>query len=412
MKSKDTFGLGFKGLKEKKIVAILTILSVAVGVASIVALVSQTTGIQTSVVNSLQQLGPTSILVTPSGPTKLTEADVAEISSLPGVSAVIPMVRAAANVTVGGQSTSVTIIGIDSISTLLGQVNLNNGNVYVPTTVPLAVVGYDVAFPVAGGPIAAHSGQPLIIQQTVGGASRTVTLQVAGVLNSYGSTPLIPIDDSIFLPLDAAMSLFNRRSYNLLLVRASNVQSVGNVSQILTDIYGNNAKIVTIQQITQTVSSITGQFGLLLGSIAAISLTVAGLGIGSIMLVSVYQRTHEIGILKSVGFKGRNVMGLFLTESIIIGTVGGVIGLLSGSAVSYAIPAFFAGLIHTGRGTASARTKHTAASTTSFPTYTPIITPEIAFLSMLIALTVSIVAGLYPAWRASRMDPMKAIRSE
>ncbi|MDG6906003.1 MAG: ABC transporter permease [Nitrososphaerota archaeon] len=412
MKSKDTFGLGFKGLKEKKIVAILTILSVAVGVASIVALVSQTTGIQTSVVNSLQQLGPTSILVTPSGPTKLTEADVAEISSLPGVSTVIPMVRAAANVTVGGQPTSVTIIGIDSISTLLGQVNLNNGNVYVPTTVPLAVVGYDVAFPIAGGPIAAYSGQPLIIQQTVGGASRTVTLQVAGVLNSYGSTPLIPIDDSIFLPLDAAMALFNRRSYNLLLVRASNVQSVGNVSQILTDIYGNNAKIVTIQQITQTVSSITGQFGLLLGSIAAISLTVAGLGIGSIMLVSVYQRTHEIGILKSVGFKGRNVMGLFLTESIIIGTVGGVIGLLSGSAVSYAIPAFFAGLIYTGRGTASARIKHTATSTTSFPTYTPIITPEIAFLSMLIALTVSIVAGLYPAWRASRMDPMKAIRSE
>jgi putative ABC transport system permease protein len=413
MRFRDVLWLGFRGLRERRLRAALTILSVLIGVAAILALVSQTTGIQASIVNALQTLGPTSVLVSPRG-TPLTQADVARVLTVPGVEAVIPIVTERMATVRAGQTSVITVVGVDreGLGSLLGEIRMVEGTVYSATTVPLAVVGYNVAFPVAqGGQQTLSLGQPLVLEQQLGPHPRRVTVLVTGFLERYGSTPLLPVDDAIFLPLDAAMKLFNRRSFSLLLVRVADVDSVQDVAEALTSMYGNSAQIITIQQITQTVSTIIGQLGILLGSVAAISLSVAGLGIMNIMLVSVFERTREIGILKAIGFKNREILTLFLSEAAIIGVAGGLLGLAAGYGLSEVLPIFFTGLLRPGSQTMR-QAQQTGFQGPPISSYTPIITPDIVLAAFAIAVTVSIAAGLYPAWRASRMEPIKALRHE
>lgn len=409
MRPQDIFSLAFKGLKERRVRAILSILSVVVGVAAILALVSQTQGIQESVINSLQTLGPTSILLTPRT-SALTQTDVAKILSVGGVEQVIPMVTDRWNVIQAGLTTSASVIGVSSegMKTLIGEIRLVEGSIYPPTTAPLAVVGYNLAFPTSqGGQQVVYSGQPLILERRVGTITKRTAIQVVGILEKYGSTPYLSTDDSVFLPLDAAMTLSNRKAFNLMLVKALGVDNVQLVTTSLTSIYGNSLQVQSIQQISQTVSQIIGQFSILLGTVAAISLSVASLGIMNIMLVSVYERMREIGILKSVGFKDRDILSMFLSEAIIIGFLGGFIGLLAGYGLSNILPALVTNLFRPGGSTGQIG----FVQLQSF-SYTPVISPDIVTLALSVAIIVSMVAGMYPAWRASKMEPIKALKNE
>jgi ABC-type antimicrobial peptide transport system permease subunit len=418
MRIQDILWLGSKNLRGRKLRAALTTLGVVIGVASIIALVSQTSGIQASVLNSLQSLGPTTLIMTPSR-TSFTQVDVAKIASIPGVENVIPMVSAQVELTQGSETKAVTLIGVDSegLRIFLGEIRIIEGSIYPSSSIPLALVGYNIAFPLSqAGSKSVNIGQPIILAQQLGQVSKRISVQVIGVLDRYGSSILIQTDNSLFIPMESAMKALNRKSYSLLLVKASSIDEVNSVQELLTNIYGNSVQILTTKQITQIVSTITGLLGTLLGTIAAISLTVAGVGIINIMLVSVFERTREIGVLKSIGFKDSDIMMLFLSESTIIGVTGGVIGLLAGYGVSMIIPLLLQTIF-------SSNTQGSSTISAGFGggssfgggmslSYTPVVTLDIAFISLLVAVSVSVLAGLYPAWRASRMDPIKALRYE
>jgi ABC-type antimicrobial peptide transport system permease subunit len=406
--------------------AALTVLMILVGVASIIALTSQTAGISNSITASLETLGPTTILVSPTisqtGSHALTQADVIQIGTLPGVSTVIPVVEAQVTIPDGGQQVEATVIGASSqgLQTLVGNVNLLFGSVYPDADTPDAVLGYSIAYPTSGPPLGVAVGQPLTVQQDTRSGIRSLTIQVSGVLASAGSSPIIPVDTAIFMPLDGAMSLLNYKSYTMLLVKAMDTATVSTLTEQLTNIYGNNARITSLQQITQTVASILGQIGLLFGTVAGISLTVAGVVIMNIMLISVYERTREIGILKSLGFRNRGVLYMFLAEALIIGVIGGVAGLVVGAGISYVLPYVFlsfgsgggVGTRTSGGGGGGGIGGGPPGGGSFISSYTPAISPEIVVVSIMIAMAVSVVAGLYPAWKAAKMQPIKALRYE
>lgn len=446
MSIRDIFWLSYKDLKEKRLRTALTIMMVVIGVASIVALMSQTAGIGASIQTSLESLGPTSIILTSTRGAGFTAADLSKLSSIPNTSAVIPILTGRGNILSGGQNVSATIIGISSqdLQQVLGSVNFYQGGMYRDTITPSAVLGYDVAFPSsASGKQVASVGQPATLVLT-GQSGATLSLPVVGILQSYG-TSIMPIDTGIILSMPAAQLLLHRNSYNIIMVKASNASSVNGVAQFITDIYGSSVSVTTTQQLLQTAASIIGSISLLFLIIAGISLIVAAIGIMNVMLISVFERTHEIGILKSIGFKRRDVMMLFLSEALIIGLAGGLIGVAVGAGGAYAVPAL------TGSGAGGASAAPSSASSGGFAvragsggggfgagatngrfaggqksfgttpsggaspaslSFTPQVSVAVVLIAIFIAILVSVVSTLYPAWKASTIDPIKALRSE
>ncbi len=447
MDLKDIFWLSYNDLSQKKVRTALTILMVVIGIAAIVALTSFTSGISNSITGELESLGPTSIIVGSSTQLGFTQGDVNEMEALPNVTSVTALITGAGTFYAGNQNTSVTVVGISSsgLAQLLGgNVTLIQGSAYTDTIAPEAVIGYDVAFPSsAAGQQTVTTGQSAALK--LSGASRNaseITVPVIGILASHG-TSLIPIDSAVFVSVQAAGVLLHKTSYNEMVVTADNLSSVNATAALITTIFGSSARVLTTAQLLSTASSIIGSITLLLAVIAGISLFVAAIGIMNIMLMSVMERTHEIGVLKAIGFKNRHVMLVFMLQALIIGFMGGVIGIAAGAGTAYGLvglsslasgpsgvqgsssagvsssPTFAAsgyrsgsrfesapgggGAVFAGGPTSSSASSSGISIKPAFPITT-------ILLALLIAMGVSVVAGLYPAWRASRMEPIDALR--
>lgn len=434
MRIDDFLWLSYKDLTEKKVRTTLTILMVMIGVASIVALVSLTEGISASVQTSLQTLGPTSIIL--SGSKGFTTTDVSRLSGLPNVSAVIPIIEGSGHLLANGQNTSVTVVGIstEGITELLDGVNMYEGSLYSDSISPTVVVGQSVAFPSSfDGRQNLQVGYPVTLYTGGHGSSQSVTVSVVGILDSYASL-IVPIDSAVVMSLPAAGLLLHRSTYSTILVRASNTSTVNSVAQLITNIYGSSVSVVTTQQIAQTADKIIGSITTLLVIIAGISLLVAAIGIMNIMLISVYERTHDIGILKSIGFKNSHILLVFLMQSLIIGVAGGIAGIAAGVGSAYGLSYISSHVSSTGaagapgagptasygRGpqahggatfvAAGGADQAMASSSSSSISFQPVFTIETMAVALLVAVIVSAIAGVYPAWRASKLEPIDALR--
>jgi putative ABC transport system permease protein len=171
---------------------------------------------------------------------------------------------------------------------------------------------------------------------------------------------------------------------------------VNSTSKAITDYFGNQVSVISATAVQSLLTTIFSTVSLFLVGIAAISLLVAGIGIMNIMIVSLIERTREIGILKALGMKSRTVLYIFLTESVIIGLIGAVIGIISGWVLANVVSLFL------GRG----------GIIGSALTITPILTPEVLLGALGFGVGISVIFALYPAWRASKLKPVEALRYE
>ncbi len=398
----------------------LTILGIVIGVAAVIAMLSVGQGAQNSITSSISSIGTNLLFLTAgSGPRfggaagggtvtvrnvrQLTMSDGQALQDpylAPDVLAVAPILTGGnipASAT-NGQSTTTTVYGVPSDYFSMRDETISEGSIFsdqeVNSHARVAVIGPDLAstlFGVSTG----LTGQTLRIKGQ--------TFTIIGILQSKGGTALGSSDNQAIIPITTARDRVTQTPgnyVNMIYIEATNANSVTNASTEVSNIMrmrhhvavgAEDFSIFNQQDLANTASSIIGVLTTFLGGIAAISLLVGGIGIMNIMLVSVTERTREIGLRKAVGARNRDIMIQFLVESLILSLLGGILGIFLGWLIALII-----GRIASASGSA--------------------LTPEVSMNSILLATLFSAAVGLffgiYPARRAAGLEPVEALRYE
>ena len=306
----------------------------------------------------------------------------------------------------GGVNSSVTIYGVD-----FSQYAQQYSKTFVAAsgTIPLSptdnetVVGSRVNDPGQNGTLLFGAGDNIGIIWTNGTTlpvvNETYTAQVSAVLQKIGGFGVGgPSDTGVYIPLSQAESFFGTDQCDMIIVqlKSSDNATVTNVSKAITNYFGGQVSVISATAVLSLLSTVFGTIQLFLGGIAAISLLVAGIAIMNIMIVSLIERTREIGILKALGMKSRTVLTIFLGESVIIGVIGALVGIALGWVLANVTARLLASGAFGGNGFR----------------VTPLLTPEVFLGALGFGIGVSVIFALYPAWRASKLKPVEALRYE
>jgi len=399
--------MAFKALKDRKLRSALTVLGIVIGSALIVALVASTSGLSVSVSKQIEKIGVTTLRVfSTSQRIPITDDDLAVIQKFYGVKDVIPYFSRRLSLNYGSNSLSVNIIGLDQakIGVLYKGLTITDGvpvDGYDPTG---AVVGYAISNPPEGTFLPVNINEMLSLQGSASASSRapSYVFIVRGVLAPYGTVGFDNIDETVFASM-ASKTVLQIKYYSGAYVIAESPDLVESVVSSITNYFGTNARVFSSTAMLQTVQSISSQMTLFLGGVAVVTLVVAAVGITNTMFVSVMERTREIGILKSLGYRPREIMFLFLSEAALTGVVGSIFGTILGVAISFFL----------GGGVPSFSFRPPGArGSDMYSSYMPVFSPELIAFSLTFPIFIAVVAGLYPAWRASRMNAVAALKYE
>jgi putative ABC transport system permease protein len=397
--------LAISRLGTSRMRAVLTMLGVIIGVGSIVALVAVAEGATSGITNRIQGLGTNLLTVSPGfsrtsagsftrgsfgGSTTLTIDDANALAKVAGVAAVAPQVSSSGTILAGVQNETATVIGTtpaypDVFSYTIWQGSFFN-EAAVDNSLRVAVIGSTTADNL--GLDATSLGQTI----QIGG----IPFELVGILQPKGTSGSTTQDDQVLIPLSTARHYFvsgdKVRTIGVSVATASQIDTTqADLTALMEERHGTSGtnddfSITSQAQLLSTFSSITGLLTVLLGGIASISLIVGGIGIMNIMLVSVRERTREIGIRKAIGARSSDIMFQFLVEALVLSLLGGLIGILVGVLASLLI-----GQI-AGWGF--------------------IFNPFTVVVAVGFSLVVGVVFGVWPARQAARLDPITSLRYE
>jgi putative ABC transport system permease protein len=400
MKVTDLAGLAFSRLATGKLRTALTMLGIIIGVASVVALVSVAQGATKGISDRLQALGTNLVTVSPGfsrtgatrgaggSATTLTLDDATALAQLDGVQAIAPELTTNKLVIAGTLNETVRVIG-----TTPGYLPVFAYSMWVGSDLNQASVDHNMRVAVIGATTADNLG---LTESSLGSTLYVggLPFQLIGIMQPKGGTTTA--DDQVVIPLSTAHELFvGSNSVSTIGLSAVNQDQISTVSAEITATleqrHGitngvDDFSISTQAQLLGTVSGVSDTLTLLLAGIASISLLVGGIGIMNIMLVSVRERTREIGIRKAIGARGRDILSQFLVEALALSLAGGVLGIGLGVLVSYGIG------LQAGWGF--------------------VFNPATVVVALLFSLMVGIVFGVWPASQAARLDPVVALRYE
>jgi putative ABC transport system permease protein len=400
MKPTDLIGLALSRLSTGKMRTALTMLGIIIGVASVVALVSVAQGATKGISDRLQSLGTNLVTVSPGftrtgatrgaigSATTLTLDDANAIAAVDGVEYVAPELTTNKLVVAGTSNETTRVVG-----TTPGYLSVFAYDMWAGTFLNGASVDHNLRVAVIGATTADNLG----LTETSVGSSILVgglPFQLIGILQPKGGSTTA--DDQVVIPLSTAHELFvGSNSVSAIGLSATSQDAITTVSAEITAVleqrHGitngvDDFTIATQAQLLGTVGSVSDVLTLLLAGIASISLLVGGIGIMNIMLVSVRERTREIGIRKAIGARGRDILSQFLVEALALSLAGGVIGIGAGVVASFAIGTY------AGWGF--------------------IFNPATVVVAVGFSLLVGVVFGVWPASQAARLDPVVALRYE
>jgi putative ABC transport system permease protein len=429
VRAEDILSYSFSAIKLRKLRAGLTTLGVVIGIAAIVALLSISQGLQSTISAQLQRGFATDTLIVTAGGGggfgiggglgggdsgfQLLVSDTQTINGLPNVDSSVAIIQKVVNVSVGGTNKMGTATGVDFAEYLdiyRDTFKASNGTISIPPNNDSIIVGKRVVDPRLDGTMIADVNDPidLIWINATARPPTTITFSghISAILSEIGSFGVGgPSDSGVYIPIAQAQILFETNECDMIIVKlkSSDQAVIDNASSAIKNAFSGEVSVISATAVLGIISSIFSVIELFLGGIAAISLVVAGIGIMNIMIVSLMERTREIGILKALGTKSRTVLLIFLSEAVIIGVIGGAIGIGLGWVLANVVAIVFRG------GGAFAGNQ---AAANGGMAITPILTPTVFLGAMTFGIGVSVIFALYPAWRASKLKPVDALRYE
>ncbi len=397
-----------ESLSANKLRSGLTILGIVIGVAAVIAMLAAGAGAQNTITSSISGIGTNLLFVFKGNLTEqvrnvkpLTSQDASALMDeflAPAVAGVAPVIQKSLTITYGGEQTTSQVNGVTPGYFTVRNYKITEGAFITDDQVlgqaSVALIGPQVANKLFGrsdglvGETIRIEGQPF---------------RIIGVLESKGGGSFGSQDNVLVIPFSTAQARLIRRSLgqvDVIYVQAIDADAVPLASQEVADILrtrhrtalgADDFTVFTQQDFLATAQTITGVLTIFLGGVAAISLLVGGIGIMNIMLVSVTERTREIGLRKALGARKKDIMIQFLTESALLSLFGGIIGIGLGWLIGYIVG------------------RVAAASGTPF---TPVVGLSAVLLATLFSTAVGLFFGIYPANRAANLEPVEALRYE
>jgi putative ABC transport system permease protein len=386
-----------------KLRSFLAVLGVIIGVGAVISMLAIAAGAKAQVLSSISAMGTNLLVVRPeqrggsSGVNTGTQQNLtvedaeAILAEVDGILQASPVVQGRAQIKFYEKNTATSVQGVSCTYFPIRNFELDHGRMFTDTEEDLlahvAIIGPVVAENLMG------------VDDPVGEYIKVngINFHVIGITKAKGDQGWYNPDDNITVPYTTAMKQLFGQDYlreidiqckpgvDLTTVQNDVIQLIRKRHRILPDM-PNDVEIRNQADLIQTASAVTQTFTILLGAVASISLLVGGIGIMNIMLVTVTERTREIGVRKAIGAKERDILRQFLFEAILMSGIGGLIGVVAGVGTAKAISAF-----------------------TSFTTE---LQPQSVVMAMVFATIVGVFFGYYPAWRAAKLNPIDALRYE
>jgi len=394
----ESFRIALKALNANKVRSLLTMLGVIIGVAAVILLVAIGTGVQDEITGQIEGLGSNLMFVFPGdmegghgpagggggGGIKSFTIDDSDLLGrrLGDQAVVVPVLNAPGTIKNGNRTMRTSIAAADENIDEVFTATLEDGRIWRRSevtagsrVVTLGSSVVDELFP---------SSDPIGEMVTIEGQRFTVI----GTIESQGGSITGDSDNQINMPITTAQRLLGTTDVSIIMVKAADADQgdriQGQLNRILAPIFGEDFTVFTQEQTLGLIGDILGTLTFMLAGIAGISLLVGGIGIMNIMLVSVSERTREIGIRKAVGAKTYDILSQFVIEAIVLSVTGGAVGILLGWLGAQAL-------------------------TVVVPTT---VTPWAVVLAFVFSAGVGVFFGVYPAYRASALDPIEALRYE
>jgi putative ABC transport system permease protein len=403
----SVFMLALRSVQRNVLRSFLTVLGIVIGVSAVITMVTLGNGATQAIETQITSLGTNLLLVMPGqrgpggggggggGVPQFTEADALAIASqIGGVAAVAPQGRASVIVVANGRNWSTSVTGSTNEWFKTGNWKLASGRIFEADEQlagsAVCIIGETVRREIFGGTVGQTGlGQQLRVKQ--------FSCVVVGILASKGQSGMGDQDDAVLLPLHtlqrrvtgstkvSTLSVSMEDGSDSTPLKAS-LRQLLRERRKLTESDDDNFNIFDTQQLAETLSSTMGVLTSLLGAVAAVSLLVGGIGIMNIMLVSVTERTREIGLRLAVGALEGEVLLQFLIEAVVLSALGGVIGVVIATVASYGLSIYMA--------------------------VPYAFDPSINLLALVFSAAIGVLFGYFPARRAARMDPIEALRHE